>query len=329
VFFIATANVLHTIPPALQDRLEILRLSGYTFQEKLAIARRFLLPRQLQRHGLGRKRVGFDDGGLEAVISGYTREAGVRELERQIARACRKIARLYVEGEWESGFDVDAPGVRELLGATRFRTRDRRRENGLGVATGLAWTAAGGELLSPEVSVVAGRGQLIVTGQLGEVMQESAQAAVTLVRARAEALGIDPGFHRRRDVHVHVPEGAIPKDGPSAGVAIAVALISTLTGVPVRADTALTGEVTLRGKVLPVGGIKEKVLAAHRAGIETVILPRENEQDLDRIPEEVSQDITVVLADSIDDVLPQALERLPDPLTMVGGDEEHSREQAH
>lgn len=327
VFFVATANVLHTIPPALRDRLEVLQLAGYTFQEKLVIAESFLVPRQLDRHGLKGKGVVLAREALEEVTSSYTREAGVRELERQIARICRKIARLFVEGAWKRSFEVSAEQARELLGASRFRREDRRRESAVGVATGLAWTAAGGELLSPEVSVVPGKGQLIVTGQLGEVMQESAQAAVTFVRSRSAELGIDPGFLRRRDVHVHVPQGAIPKDGPSAGVAIAVALISTLTGVPVRSDAALTGEVTLRGKVLPVGGIKEKVLAAHRAGIETVILPRENEQDLVQIPDEVSDAITVVLAESVDEVLPRVLERLPEPLTMVGDEEQPSGEQ--
>ena len=317
VFFIATANVLHSIPPALLDRLETIRLAGYTLEEKLVIAERFLLPRQLSAHGLARRGVEMDIGAVRQVVEGYTREAGVRGLERELARICRKVARMYVEGEWKKSFAVDAGRVEELLGVPRFRPRERRRSNELGVATGLAWTSVGGELLAIEVASVPGRGKLTITGKVGDVMQESAQAALTYVRSRAAELGIDPGFHRRFDLHVHVPEGAIPKDGPSAGVAMATALVSMLAGIPVRADLAMTGEITLQGKLLAVGGIKEKVLAAHRSGLRRVMMSRDNEKDLADLPQEVLGTLEIILVGHMDEVLPQALERPPRSLSLL------------
>ncbi len=317
VFFIATANVLHTIPPALQDRLETIRLAGYTLAEKLAIAQRFLVPKQLTAHGLSRRQVALDPATLQFVIERYTREAGVRSLERELARVCRKLARKLVDREWSGSVSVTAEAAEELLGVPRYRAPEGRRENEVGVATGLAWTAVGGEILTPEVSAVPGRGRLLVTGQVGEVMQESANAALTYVRSRAADLGIDPAFYRRLDIHIHVPEGAIPKDGPSAGIAMATALVSMLAGIPVRAEVAMTGEITLRGKILPVGGIKEKVLAAHRSGIRTVVLPRDNEKDLGELPPEVTGGVTILLAAHMDSVLPAALERPPTSLAIV------------
>ncbi|UCF68623.1 MAG: endopeptidase La, partial [Acidobacteriota bacterium] len=318
VFFIATANVMHTIPAPLRDRLEIIRIAGYTVPEKLAIARRYLISKQLKAHGLARRRVEFADPTLLTIVERYTREAGVRQLEREIARVCRKIARAYVEREWRGEFVLGDEKLTELLGPPRFRGPGNTRGDEVGVAIGLAWTPVGGELLVPETSAVAGRGRLEVTGQVGDVMRESARAALTYVRSRAAELGIEPGFYRRYDLHIHVPEGAIPKDGPSAGVALAVGLVSLLANIPARGDVAMTGEITLRGRVLPVGGIKEKVLAAHRSGIKTVILPLENEKDLVDIPEEVASAIEIVLVEHLDDVLPRALHRAPSSLALFG-----------
>lgn len=317
VFFIATANVLHTIPPALQDRLEVIRLAGYTLPEKLAIAERFLFPRQVKSHGLKKGQVNLSPGTLQTIIERYTREAGVRNLEREIARACRKITRKLVEREWSGTFDLTPESVIDILGVPRFRPAEAREKSELGVATGLAWTAVGGEILTPEVAVVSGRGRLTITGQVGDVMQESANAALTYVRSRAAELGIDTAFYRNRDIHIHVPEGAIPKDGPSAGIALATALVSILAGIPARADVAMTGEITLRGKVLPVGGIKEKVLAAHRSGIRSVILPKDNEKDISEIPPDVLEQIEMVLVDHMDQVLVRALDRPPAALPLV------------
>ncbi len=317
VFFIATGNVLHTVPAPLQDRLETIRLAGYTLPEKLAIAERFLVPKQLEAHGLAARQVKLPAATLQLVVERYTREAGVRGLERELARIFRKLARKLVDREWSGSFAVTPDAAEELLGVPRYRPPEARRESEIGVATGLAWTAIGGEILTPEVSAVPGRGKLLVTGQIGDVMQESANAALTYVRSRAAELGTDPAFYRRLDIHIHVPEGAIPKDGPSAGIAMATALVSMLAGIPARPDVAMTGEITLRGKVLPVGGIKEKVLAAHRSGIRTVILPRENEKDLAEIPSEVAGELTVVLVGHMDEVLPAALERPPVALPVV------------
>ncbi len=310
VFFIATANVLHTIPPALQDRLEILRLSGYTEGEKLEIARRHLVVKQAEGSGLKAEQVEFTDAGLLEIIRSYTREAGVRNLEREIGSCCRKVARKLVgENKGEEFKDVVTPErVREMLGPIRFRQQVAAAESEIGLALGLAWTEVGGEVLHIEATLTNGRGGVQLTGKLGEVMQESAQAALTCIKARAERLGMSLDHIRKRDLHVHIPEGAIPKDGPSAGVTLATAMASALTRVPVRKDVAMTGEITLRGKVLPVGGVKEKMLAAHRVGVTMLILPKENEKDLAEVPEEVRAAIAVHFVETIDEVLSLALE---------------------
>jgi ATP-dependent Lon protease len=309
VMFIATANMMDPIPAALRDRMEVIPLSGYTMNEKVAIARQFLVPKQLKAHGLDRGRVQFEDDSLRTLIESYTREAGVRNLEREVASVCRKIARRIVAGGGSASPDlvVDPDAVGRFLGKPRFRPWKRDIEPEVGVSTGLAWTAVGGELLETEVSLMKGSGKLILTGKLGEVMQESARAAVSYLRSRADLFGIDADFSEKHDLHIHVPEGAIPKDGPSAGITMATALVSALAKVPVRRDVAMTGEITLRGKVLPVGGIKDKVLAAFRAGIIEIILPRENEKDLEDVPAEVRELLHVHLVESMDEVLRVAL----------------------
>src|SRR5687767_9873179 len=317
VFFIATANVLHTIPPALQDRLEILNLSGYTEREKLEIAKRHLIAKQCGHNGIDPEKVKFTDDGILEAIRHYTREAGVRNLEREIGSCLRKIARKYVLSEEKDGFRVvvDAEKVRELLGTIRFRKQDIARKSEIGLVNGLAWTEVGGDVLQVEATLVSGKGEVTLTGKLGEVMQESARAALTCVRSRAEELGIDPKDFREKDLHIHVPEGAIPKDGPSAGITIATAMVSALTKKRARHDVAMTGEITLRGKVLPIGGVKEKLLAAHRFGLKTLILSKENEKDLADIPDEVREDLTIHTVDMIDEVLKFAIE--PDKPTEV------------
>jgi ATP-dependent Lon protease len=310
VFFIATANVLHTIPPPLQDRLEILRLSGYTEREKLEIAKRHLVRKQAEGSGLRPEQVEFTDAGLLEIIRHYTREAGVRNLEREIGSCCRKVARRLVGEEKSEEFrmSITPELVREMLGPIRFRQADMAAESEVGLAMGLAWTEVGGEVLQIEATLTNGRGGVTLTGKLGEVMQESAQAALTCIKSRAERLGMNLEFIRKRDLHIHIPEGAIPKDGPSAGVTLATAMASSLTRVPVRRDVAMTGEITLRGRVLPVGGIKEKLLAAHRVGVSTVLIPKDNEKDLEEVPEEVRADMTVQFVETIDEVLSLALE---------------------
>lgn len=310
VFFIATANVLHTIPPPLQDRLEILHLSGYTEREKAEIARRHLIPKQCENSGIAAEKVKFTDDGILEIIRHYTREAGVRNLEREIGACLRKIARKYVAAEDKENFRVviDAEKVRELLGIIRFRKQDIARKSEIGLVNGLAWTEVGGDVLQVEATLVDGKGEITLTGKLGEVMQESARAALTCVRSRAHELGIDPKEFREKDLHIHVPEGAIPKDGPSAGITIATAMVSALTRRRARHDVAMTGEITLRGKVLPIGGVKEKLLAAHRFGLRTIILSKENEKDLADIPEEVRDDLTIHAVDTIDEVLRYAIE---------------------
>ncbi|HCA57328.1 MAG TPA: endopeptidase La [Blastocatellia bacterium] len=326
VFFIATANVLHTIPPALQDRLEILNLSGYTEREKVEIAKRHLIPKQCENNGINPDKVTFTDDGILETIRHYTREAGVRSLERELSSCLRKIARKFVVAESKEDFRVviDAEKVRELLGTIRFRKQDVARTSEIGLVNGLAWTEVGGDVLQVEATLVAGKGDVTLTGKLGEVMQESARAALTCVRSRAEELGIDNKEFREKDLHIHVPEGAIPKDGPSAGITIATAMVSALTKMKARHDVAMTGEITLRGKVLPIGGVKEKLLAAHRFGLRTLVLSRENEKDLADIPEEVRDDLTITLVDTIDEVLKVAIERpqdgepaVPHVVTMV------------
>ncbi len=310
VFFIATANVLHSIPAALQDRLEILNLSGYTEREKTEIAKRHLIPKQCENTGIDPKAVSFTDDGILDIIRHYTRESGVRTLERQIGSCLRKIARKSVTGMIPAGSSVviDAAKTRELLGTVKYRKQDIAKESEVGLVNGLAWTEVGGDVLQVEATLVKGKGEITLTGKLGEVMQESARAALTCVRARAERLGIDSTDFREKDLHIHVPEGAIPKDGPSAGITMAVAMVSALTGKRVRGDVAMTGEITLRGKVLPIGGLKEKMLAAHRFGLNTLVIPRDNEKDLADIPAEVCDELTIHIVDDIDEVFQHALE---------------------
>jgi ATP-dependent Lon protease len=307
VFFIATANVLHTIPQALQDRLEVLRLPGYTEREKVEIAKRHLILKQTTSHGLKESNVSFSEEALQEIIRRYTREAGVRSMEREISSVFRKVARKVVTEGRAFQTSITSENLGTFLGIPRFRASRQEERNEIGMATGLAWTEVGGEILPIEVTLMPGKGILSLTGKLGEVMQESARAAMSFVRSRAEDYGIEPGFNRRIDIHIHVPEGAIPKDGPSAGITMATALVSALSKTAVRRDVAMTGEITLRGKVLPIGGVKEKLLAAHRIGITTVILPRENEKDLADIPKNVLDVVGVELVDHIDEVLKIAL----------------------
>jgi ATP-dependent Lon protease len=307
VFFIATANVLHTIPQALQDRLEVIRLPGYTEREKVEIAKRHLVPKQLESHGLKAENVAFTEAALEETIRRYTREAGVRNMERELSSICRKIARKVVLEGRDLRIEVTADGLGDYLGVPRYRSSHQEERNEVGMATGLAWTEVGGEILPIEVTLMPGKGMLTLTGKLGDVMQESARAALSFVRSRAEVLGIPADFNRKLDVHIHVPEGAIPKDGPSAGITIATALVSALTKIAVRRDVAMTGEITLRGKVLPIGGVKEKLLAAHRFGVTTIVLPRENEKDLADVPKVVLDALKIELVEHVDQVLKIAL----------------------
>ncbi|HYW74288.1 MAG TPA: endopeptidase La [Pyrinomonadaceae bacterium] len=309
VFFIATANVMHTIPPPLQDRLEVLRLSGYTEREKLEIAKRHLVPKQAEANGLRGEQFDFTDEGILEIIRHYTRESGVRNLEREIGSCCRKVARKFVGENVEAGFKdvITAERVQQMLGPIKFRQQGIAAESEVGLATGLAWTEVGGEVLQIEATLVKGRGAVTLTGKLGDVMQESAQAALTCIKARAERLGMSLDFIRKRDLHIHIPEGAIPKDGPSAGITMAVAMASALMRSPIRNNVAMTGEITLRGRVLPIGGVKEKLLAAHRFGIDTIILPKDNEKDLVDVPEEVRSVLDVNLVETIDEVIALAL----------------------
>ena len=326
VLFICTANVTHPIPPALLDRMEKVELSGYTHHEKLEIARHFLVPRQTDRHGLKKFDLSFTEDGLKFLIEGFTREAGVRNLEREIASICRKLARKVLKEKIKAkgaSLEVTREVVGELLGKPRYRTQKREEDPEVGAASGLAWTQVGGELLTTEVTLMRGKGNLTLTGQLGDVMQESARAALSFVRSKADELGIDPEVFATKDIHLHVPEGAIPKDGPSAGITLAVSLVSAFTAIPVRVDVAMTGEITLRGRVLPVGGIKEKILAAYRAGIREVILPDENEKDLEEIPEDVRDEMQYHFVSHMDKVLAKALVRgLDTDVTAPAGDVE-------
>ncbi len=320
VFFIATANVLHTIPPALQDRLEVLRLSGYTEREKLEIARRHLVPKQAEANGLRNEQFEFTDEGILEIIRHYTREAGVRNLEREIGSCCRKIARKFVGESVGADFkdEIGADRVHEMLGPIKFRQQGVAAESEIGLATGLAWTEVGGEVLQIEATLVKGRGAVTLTGKLGDVMQESAQAALTCIKARAERLGMSLDFIRKRDLHIHIPEGAIPKDGPSAGITMATAMASALMRVPIRKNVAMTGEITLRGRILPIGGVKEKLLAAHRFGIDTILLPKDNEKDLPEVPEEVRNALNINFVETIDEVITLALEeQQPTPEAVV------------
>jgi len=308
VFFIATANVMHTIPPALQDRMEVLRLHGYTEAEKVEIAKQFLVRKQREQAGLTDKNIVFQDQAIESIIRHYTREAGVRNLEREIGNVCRKVARKVVKDGSAYNAAIKADTIDDFLGVPKFRDTAVHEKSEVGLVNGLAWTEVGGSILTTEVTVVDGKGKLTLTGKLGDVMQESAQAAMSYVRSRAARLGLARDFYRNIDIHVHVPEGAIPKDGPSAGITIATAIASALSGVPVRRDIAMTGEITLRGKVLPIGGLKEKLLAAHRAGLLEVLLPKDNEKDLPEVPENLRKEMKLHFVDIMDEVLQKALE---------------------
>src|SRR6201993_2778685 len=315
VLFVATANVLHTIPPALQDRMEILRLHGYTEAEKLEIAKQYLVRKQLEATGLSNDNITFTDDSLIEIIRSYTREAGVRNLEREIGNVCRKVARRVVKNGPKHKEELTGSNVPDMLGVAKFRDSQVHEKNEVGLVTGLAWTEMGGSILSTEVQVLDGKGKLTLTGQLGDVMQESAQAALSYIRSRAQHLGLPKDFYRNLDIHVHVPEGAIPKDGPSAGITIATAIASALSKIPVRRDIAMTGEITLRGKVLPIGGLKEKLLAALRAGIFEAILPRANEKDVAELPDNIKNSMKLHFVDTMDEVLALALEGpLPEPL---------------
>ena len=317
VFFIATANVLHTIPPALQDRMEVIRLSGYTELEKMEIAKRFLIRKQMEQTGLGGDRIEFTDEGVNGLIQYYTREAGVRNLEREIGNVCRKVARQVVNAQTDKGKEkkeqakvvIGGTKLSDLLGPWKFRDLVAEKKNEVGAAVGLAWTEVGGQILTTECTLMEGKGKLTITGKLGEVMQESAQAAMSYIRSRALTLGLPRDFYRNLDVHLHIPEGAIPKDGPSAGITMATTICSALTGIPVRGDVAMTGEITLRGRVLPIGGLKEKLMAAHRHGIMEAIMPRDNEKDLPDIPEAIKKTMKLNFVESMDEVLRIALER--------------------
>ena len=308
VLFICTANQLEPIPPPLRDRMEIIQISGYTEDEKLGIARKYLVPKQLEAHGLSPERLTFTDNALRLVIREYTREAGVRNLEREIASVCRKAAREIAEGKLEKA-RVDERRVRTWLGRRKFEAEVRKRTAVPGVATGLAFTPVGGDVLFMEATAMPGEGKLIVTGQLGDVMRESAQAALSWVRGHWRELGLDRDWFEEKDVHIHVPAGAVPKDGPSAGITMAVALVSLALGQPVSEDVAMTGEITLTGQVLPIGGLREKVLAAQRAGLKTVVLPRENEGDLEDLPKDVRKNLNFVPVDTIDEVIEAALQK--------------------
>jgi ATP-dependent Lon protease len=308
VFFVATANVMHTIPPALQDRMEVLRLHGYTEVEKVEIARLFLVRKQTEQAGLSSKNISFSEDAITALIRAYTREAGVRNLEREIGNVCRKVARKVVKEGLAYQASITAENIHDYLGVAKFRDTLMHEKSEVGLVTGLAWTEVGGSILSTEVSAVDGKGKLTLTGKLGDVMQESAQAAMSYIRSRANRLGLSRDFYRTLDLHVHVPEGAIPKDGPSAGITIATAIASALSKIPVRRDIAMTGEITLRGKVLPIGGLKEKLLAAHRAGVFEVILPKDNEKDVAEVPENLRTAMKLHFVETMDQVLKIALE---------------------
>ena len=328
VMFITTANTLDRIPRPLQDRMEIIRIAGYTELEKLSIAKKYLLSKQIEANGLSAENVAFTDNAILGVIRHYTKEAGVRNLEREIAAICRKVAVEVVKKDRNAHIQVGTKSLHKYLGAIKFRYGKVEGEQKIGVATGLAWTEMGGEILATEVTVMPGKGQLLITGKLGDVMQESAQAAMSYVRSRAVDLGLEKDFYQKVDVHIHVPEGAIPKDGPSAGITMATSLVSALIKVPVYNDLAMTGEITLRGAVLPIGGLKEKVLAAHRAGIKKVLIPAENEKDIEEIPATVLKTVELVLVAHMDDVLKKALViGDPDNFLKSRADQEESKDE--
>ncbi len=341
VMFVCTSNTMN-IPGPLLDRMEVIRIPGYTEDEKLNICERYLLPKQIRQYGLKGGEMSLDQQALLDVIRYYTREAGVRSLEREIAKICRKMVKRFATGEAEGTVAVTGDMLADLLGVRKFNFGIAEDENHIGQVTGLAWTSVGGELLTIEAASIAGKGRQVKTGSLGDVMQESIQAALTVVRSRSQQLGVPAAYHDRHDVHIHVPEGATPKDGPSAGIAMCTALVSVATQIPVRADVAMTGEITLRGEVLPIGGLKEKLLAARRGGIKTVVIPKENERDLAEIPANITENLTITPVKWIDEVLAVALERVPDPLSDeaylaepvvspsgIDGDEESMRPPAH
>ncbi|OEU44754.1 MAG: endopeptidase La [Desulfobacterales bacterium S7086C20] len=307
ILFITTANNLHGIPAPLQDRMEVIQLPGYTEYEKLQIALGFLVPKQIKRNGLSDETFAITENALQMIIRRYTREAGVRNLEREIASVCRKVAREVIKEDGKDFVKVSAQSIQKLLGVPRFRYGQLEEEHEIGLATGMAWTQVGGELLSIETVVLPGKGKLTVTGKLGDVMQESAQAALSYVRSRAGTLGLEKHFYKKVDIHVHVPEGATPKDGPSAGITMATSIISALIKKPIRRDLAMTGEITLRGRILPIGGLKEKILAAHRGGISQLVIPKENKKDLKEIPAKILKRFEVVIADHMDEVLTRAI----------------------
>ncbi|HSO37180.1 MAG TPA: endopeptidase La, partial [Labilithrix sp.] len=308
VMFVATANVADPIPPPLRDRMEILEIPGYTRNEKLAIARQHLIPKQIEEHGITKEMLDIQDPAVDSIIDHYTREAGVRTLERQIASCIRGVAVKIAEGDTTPRVLKDEAGVIEFLGAPRYTSEVAERTEEAGVATGLAWTSVGGEILFIEATKMYGTGKLQLTGQLGDVMKESAQAALSYVRSNSERFGISKDFLEKTDIHIHIPAGGMPKDGPSAGVTMFTALVSMLTGVRVRHDVAMTGEITLRGRVLPIGGLKEKVLAAHRAGIKRVLIPERNKADLDEVPAEIKNELEFIACSKMDQVLEAALE---------------------
>ena len=316
VMFVATSNSMH-IPTPLLDRMEVIRLSGYTEDEKLNIATRHLINKQMERNGLKAGELTIDDNAIVDIIRYYTREAGVRNLEREISKICRKAVKTLLLDKKLKSIKVTAKNLHDYLGVKRFEFGRADTQNRIGEVTGLAWTEVGGDLLTIETAAVLGKGKLSYTGSLGDVMKESIQAAMTVVRARAEKLGINPEFHEKRDIHIHVPDGATPKDGPSAGIAMCTALVSCLTGNPVKSEVAMTGEISLRGKVLPIGGLKEKLLAAHRGGIKTVIIPKDNVKDLEEIPENAKRDLNIHAVETIDEVLTIALENPPTGVEFV------------
>jgi ATP-dependent Lon protease len=313
VMFVATANTLN-IPAALLDRMEVIRLSGYTEDEKVSIAQRHLLPKLMKNHGLKSDELAVSESALRDVVRYYTREAGVRSLEREVSKICRKVVKELVVGGGHRKVSITARNLDKYLGVRRYSFGMAEKRNQIGQVNGLAWTEVGGELLTIEAAVMPGKGKMTTTGKLGEVMQESVQAALSVVRARSRRLGIQDDFYQKNDIHIHLPEGATPKDGPSAGIGLCLAMVSSLTGIPVRADVAMTGEITLRGEVLMIGGLKEKLLAAHRGGIKTVLIPEENVKDLAEIPDNVKNRLDIHPVKWIDQVLDMALERKPEAL---------------
>lgn len=315
--FVCTSNSMN-IPGPLLDRMEVIRIPGYTEDEKVSIASRYLIPKQLTLNGLTPTELTIDENAIRDLVRYYTREAGVRNLEREIAKLCRKVVKelLLSKSTKESSQTVGGEQLEEYSGVRKFSYGEAETEDRIGHVNGLAWTSVGGDILTIEAAAVKGKGRLIKTGSLGDVMQESIQAALTVVRGRGEAIGVKPDFHEKNDIHIHVPEGATPKDGPSAGIGMCTALVSVLTGIPVRADVAMTGEITLRGQVLPIGGLKEKLLAAHRGGIKTVIIPEENKRDLKEIPDNIKADLSIKPVKWIDDVIDLALQFAPQPLEM-------------